>query len=176
LALARNLDYEGLGRIKAYPVAPSSTFVAGDFLTFDSSGRLQQTVSTGANYGASALIVGRALENALKDDGSLKAHVSVIIAEPGTRFKMPIYHGTPASAVFNSNLLLSAASDYELRNTSGGFPALDISATTNKKVRIVDGESESYPGWPDTVGAGTQQFPNVWVEFMGSACALFGGR
>ena len=169
MALLRNLDYEGIARIKSYPVAPASTFLEGDFLTFDGSGRLQQTVGTGANYGSGKIMVGRALENAVKDDGSLKTHVAVLVCEPGTRFKLPIYHGTPASAVFASSTLGTA---YELRNTTGGFPAVDISQTSNTKVRVVDGTAEGYTGWPDVSGTSSTQYGEVWVEFIGTSCVL----
>ena len=120
--LVRLTETRGPQHIDKFPVASGSTFVKGDFLTLNGSGQLQIAVAAGSNVGSGALIVGMANENALDDSGALRNSVGVIIAQPGTQWKLPIYNATPASAVFNTNMI---GAKYELHNNTGGGFSVD---------------------------------------------------
>ena len=172
--LVRLFETRGPQHIDKFPVAASQTFVKGDFLTFNGSGQLQLAVAAGSNVGSGALIVGQANENALDDYGNLKQSVGVIIAQPGTQFKLPLYNATPSSAVFNTNEL---GVKYELHNLSSGGFAVDNGSTTNVAVTIVGIAAEDYPGWlHGTTGAGSIEYPAVWVEVRAAFSALTGAR
>ena len=181
MAQSPSYQFRGLARTVALPEASTQTFKIGDFLTLDSNGRVQQALSAGTNAGASSAgtttnrIVGRAMQNATGTTGKL---VSVILAEPQTEFLVPVYHGTPSSAVPNTNLI---GKGFELRYASGtpNFFAVDISASTNPKVKITDiyppdhtGYDPSVPGYP--TAASTTQYGQVWVTFIDEQTALTG--
>lgn len=162
----------GLMRTATYPTAAAQTFLAGDFVCFNSSGQVVQAVAAGSDVGAVSgitnAIVGRALENAINDLGVLKTSVAVMIAEPGTEFLMPLYSATPTNAVPVPSLIGVA---YELRNASTPFTGycVNLDATTNTKVRIVDFDGDSYATWPNTSTAGTTQYADAWVVFIPSS-------
>ena len=164
--------------LRTYPVNAAETFKKGDILTFTTTGKLTQTLSAAANFGATPYIVGIAMQDATDDNGAVRPSISVLEVKPGTRMWLPIYHGTPASAVFTPGTSNSqSAAGFELRYNSAttGF-AVDVSATTNKAVRILDVDPADYPGWPTYNGAGTTQYPHVLVEFIAGACLLTGAR
>jgi hypothetical protein len=162
--IVRALDVRGLQRLGRLPIAGSQTYKAGDFLTLNSSGELQQAATTGNNVavwssGITNLIVGRATEDAQPQANdvsivpTVKLYGEFIIAEPGTQFALPIVNGASSNgtaAYPNLNLIGTA---YALRNTAatdfpttvsgtainaGIFYALDISTTTAAKAQIVD--------------------------------------
>jgi len=172
--LVRTYETRGLRHTDRFPVATGQTFVKGDFLIFNGSGQLELAVAAGSNVGSGALIVGQANENALDDYGNLKPSVVVIFAQPGTQFKLPLYNATPASAVFNTN---EFGVRYELANTSGGVWAVDNGHTTNLALTIVGVDGDDYPGWLNGAsGAGTVEYPGVWVEIRAAFSALTGAR
>lgn len=106
--------------------------------------------------------------------------IDFVVAEPGTQFSVPIYHGTAASAVATPNGQIGTA--YEFRNVGGNYDSVDVSATTNTKAVIIGYDETEYPLWPASRGsttqglttAGTTQYCNAWIEFLGSACLLTG--
>ena len=175
MALVRNIETRGLRHSAKFAPASGQTFVKGDFLVFNGSGQLTIAVAAGNNVGGGALIVGQANENALDDYGNLRLSVGVTLAQPGTQFKLPIYHATASSAVFNPNEL---GGQYELAFTSGSVWGVDIGHNTNKAAVIVDVAGEDYPGWltGTSSGAGTVLYPNVWIELRSEFTALTGAR
>ena len=165
------------GEIREYPVKAAETFKMGDFLTLTTDGYLTQTLSAATN-GAALLYVGRALENATDDNGTLRTYIKVLLCQPGTRFWMPLYNTTAATALYTPGTSNSqATAGYELRyqSATAGF-VVDISATTNKAVRIVDADASDYAGGHVTAAAGTAQYPWVLCEFVGAFCLFTGAR
>jgi len=194
MAKARFLEAKGVTITEMYPVVGGSTFKAGDILTITSAGLATQTLTAGNNMGAVSnnelRILGQAMEDALRADGSEKTQVSVRLAVPGAWFKLWLYHGTAASAYANTNMLSTA---YELRydTATTGF-AVAVDATTNTKCRIVAFGTETFSvsakgRWPEGIQPSTEitgaadttvssnQYPEVWVEFTAGA-SLFGAR
>lgn len=170
MANSKALGVRGLQNQRLYPVASGATFAAGDFLVLTSTG--VQGVSAGSNFvPGTNPIVGRALEPSTRTDGSnlTAPYVAVILAEPGTEFLLPLYHSTPASAVPTIAMLLKSAV-YELKQSSNGFPQVDLTATTNTAIRIKDIDPSDCPTWPTSV-SGAVQYANVWVEFLPAASA-----
>ena len=173
----------GFQRTRTYPIASGASFKAGQFLIWNAG--LTRHASSNADTAATSSttrIAGMALEDSTKDDGSAKAIAAVMIAEPGTEFLLPLYSATPANAVITPNGQIGTL--YELRNVSGNYDAVNIDATTNTKLAIVDFATEDDSAWPgrltDTgpgnVTAGTTQYANVWVEFQGSCVVGAAGR
>lgn len=174
----KTFGLRGVSEIKTFPVKSSATFKQGDFLIFTSTG-LDIAAASGANVAATSQyvrIVGRALGNALDDNGAVRTHMEVQLANPETEFELPIYHATPASAVADPVNQLGI--QYELRNASGGsgYWGVDISATTNKKVQIVDYNIEDYPLWPDGVTIGTTQYARCWARPVAASVLVSGAR
>lgn len=171
----------GLMRTEMLPAKSSASFKAGHMLIWNNG--VDRHSASDANLGATGSttrIVGMALNDSTRKDGPSFAMIDVMVAEPGTQFSMPIYHGTPASAVATPNGQIGTA--YELRNVGGNYDSVDVSATTNTKCIIVGYDETEYPLWPASRGsttqglttAGTTQYPNAWIEFVSSACALTG--
>lgn len=155
--------------------AAGSTFAKGMILTCDGNGRLQAPVAAGNNLGGGLLLAGLANEAATGLQGStaatLKTVVSFMLANPEGRFLMPLYHATPASAVFTPG---NAGNAYELRVDAGGALVGDISQNTNTYVRLEGVLAQDYPGWPAYNGVGNVLYPLCEWSFIGSHC-LFGG-
>jgi hypothetical protein len=182
--MATGISYNtrGFQRTELLPVKASGSFKKGQFLIFNSG--VDRHAASDANLGATGnttRIVGMALEDSTRDDGSAKGVVEVMIAEPGTQFLLPLYHATPASAVATPASQLGRS--FELRNVGGNYDAIALDATTNTKLKIVGYATEEYPTWPgritDTAGsvtAGTTQYANAWVEVLGSATCLSGAE
>ena len=181
MAQAPSYGARGLQRIVALPEAATQSFKIGDFLTLDSNGRLQQALTAGNNFAGSSSgtttnrIVGRAMQSATGVTGKM---VDVMIAEPHTEFLLPVYHGTPSSAVPNTNLV---GKGFEVRYASGTTPffAVDISANTNSKVKVTDMYIPDHTGWDPTVpgfptAASTTQYGQVWCTFIDEQTALTG--
>jgi len=167
----------GIANVRAFPVKTGETFKAGDFVLLTTSG-VTAVVAAGSNFGAATTNATRILGQAQNDavdanTNALNTHVDVILAQPGTAFCVPLYHGTPASAVPS---LTQIGTDYEMRQVTAGFPSVDVGTTTNKIARIVDFDPNDYTTWPDTTTAGTTQYANVWIEIIGSASLCTGAR
>ncbi len=116
--------------------AASETYKVGDPLIRDSNGKLAIAATSGNNVG-SGDIVGTSLHNAADiltgtytPDG-MGPYAPWL---PGFRASLPLYHGTPASAVM-TEAVLDLPTDLELRN-EGGIWCLDVSATSNPKFRV----------------------------------------
>ena len=157
----------GLMRTVRMPILSTTTFYEGDFLISHSTGvatvYAAEDNPVAATSGMDNRVLGRALEDSHDENGTRKASVTMIIAEPGTEFEVPIYNATQASAVAApaDNLLVS----YELYNVNN-VPSVDISETTDVKCQIKDFNPEDLPTWPGAITAGTVLNPRVWIEFL----------
>lgn len=173
--ITKPYNARGICRTERLPIAASQTFKQGDFVMVNSSGQVQQAITSGNgsstngaptawSSGNTNLWVGRANEDAQPQSGDItaipnpKLYASVTICEPGTQFLVPIYHATAASAYPNPNLI---GNSYELWNLStpavlgtgvswpGNVYSVRIDKTTNVGVVIVDFDPTNYASWPD---------------------------
>lgn len=131
---------EHVGGVRRATPAAGETFKPGDVLIRHTDGKLKIAAASGANVGAGD-IVGIALDSAVdiltgKYDRSGAGTVGCryMAWTPGFRAILPLYHGTPASAVI-TEADIDAPTDLELRN-EGGIWCLDVSATSNPKFRV----------------------------------------
>lgn len=161
--------------IGRWPVAASQTFKAFDFLTVDASNAAIQGVAAGSRMGAVSgnqnRVLGRALEDALDETGTLRTSVGIIFCQPGVEFELPLDHGTPASAVAtpSSGQLLTSGFECKNVNTNGGYYAVSLDNTTNKVWVIKDYVIDDLSTWPNATTSGTTQYPRVWAEALPAA-------
>jgi hypothetical protein len=169
--------------VRTTPIYQGSaqTFVEGDLLMLNGNGGLQIVTSTGGtvsgNIPAGIKLAGIAMSPAqLTTVSGVGTQTQQYLSdqytqwEPGILIAMPLtYVGTVANAVWNTNLL---GGSYEV-NYSNGYPMVDIGHTTNAYVKIVDVFAEDVPGWPGVIGAGTVQYPWVWVTPISTTCVFF---
>ncbi len=172
--MAAQISYlsRGFQRLQQFPVKSAASFKKGQFLIWNAG--VTRHAATDANLGgigSTTYIVGRAEEDSTRADGTFKAVVSVMIAEPGTEFGLPLYHATAASAIPKCSGQLGTA--YELRNVGGNYDAVALDATTNVKLVVVDFTNEDYLTYPGPItGAavaiadGTTVKAVVWVAFL----------
>jgi hypothetical protein len=175
MALSRGylIDEPGnAAKIMPYPILSTQTYSLGDMLQKDSNGRLEQPVAVSTAY-TSQLIAGMATGGALNDQGVVYAYGSVALWHPELQMALPLYSGTPASAVFNPNML---GNTYGMYNSSGGFPCVNFDDTSNIYFRVIGVLEEDYPGWPTYNGAGTTQYPKVIVVPLKAQCLYSGSR
>jgi hypothetical protein len=177
MANSKTLGVRGPYRVFNYPVKSDASFKEGDFVLLTSTG-LYQAAAAGANFADvtnnATRIAGRALAPAVDPNtGAVNAFVQIIAAEPHVEFEVPLYHATPASAV---PALTQIGTGYEMRQSSGGFPQIDVGTTTNAHARITDfaGQDDT-PNWPTSITGGVQ-YANCYVEFYGDACLNTGAR
>jgi hypothetical protein len=192
--VVRSYDYKGLARTGRLPIAASQTYKKGDFLAVNSSGQLVAAISTAGNdfpvwtSGIANLIVGQALEDAqpVTNDVTIvpttKLYGTFIIAEPGTRFRVPLYHST-ASSAYPSPAFIGAQYNLSYQTITGNTVYCVNIAATNKPVcQIVDYVADMYIGWPDigqasAPSSGTlSQYCDTWIEFLGGASLLTAAR
>lgn len=82
--------------VPTYTEAASQSFKIGDFVGL-SSGKVRQNISNGSKWDSSGdLVVGLARQPA---SGTTDANVDILVADGLTRYSIPVYHATPASAV-----------------------------------------------------------------------------
>ena len=170
------LGVRGPWKIESFPVKSDATFNAGDFVLLTSSG-LYNAAAAGNNFAAVAgnttRIAGRATTSAIDPNtGAVRSYAEFIVAEPGVQFQVPLYSATPASAV---PALTQLGTAYEMRESSSGFPQIDLDNTGNAHAYIQDFDPTDAPAWPTSV-TGAAQYSNVWVEFKGTACLLSSAR
>ena len=174
MAQTRTYGARGKLQVRAYPEAASQSFKKGDFLTVDSNGRAQLAAAAGSSVGATTAtlnnlanrIIGRAEADASGTTGKM---LPVLLVE-GSEFLLPVWHGTPSSAVPNTNQI---GKTYELKYVSGSpnYWAIDISATTNPKFKITDMQPGAlgHDGWDGSgypTAASTVQYGVVWGTFI----------
>jgi len=132
-------------KMATYPVASGQTFVAGDFVTLNSSGQLialatvantsvaagtavfkTQTGSTTAGFTGN-MILGQALSPALDSTlSTLNASVPVALALEDVEFLLP---GFSASLTSSTSAATFIGQNYGGIVTSGGFPAVNLDYT-----------------------------------------------
>lgn len=132
--------------------AASQSFKAGTLLTLSSAGYANASIATGSNYVASGeIIAGIANSDATGTTGS---NVSVTPVSGGVRLKLPVYHGTPASAV---TAITNIGESFELRRDADHGLMVDLGNTGSPVVTIVA------IGQENPVGTA---YGYVWVEFI----------
>jgi hypothetical protein len=188
--VVKSYEYKGLARTGRLPIATGQSWSKGDFLAVNSSGQLIAAIAaTGSDMtawsaGIVNLVVGQALEDAQPQSGDVtivpnpKLYGTFIIAEPGTRFRMPLYHATAASA-YPSPAFIGAQYNFSYQTITGSNVwCVNIAATNAPKCVIVDYVGDMYQGWPDigqaaAPNSGTlAQYCDCWVEFLGGASLL----
>lgn len=159
---------------RAYPIAASQTFVAGDHLT-SSSGAMAIAVAAGNNL-TSELIAGIALSPAISPEtGALAPYVDVAIAVPDSLiFGLNMYNATAANSVANPATQLGKS--YGMRHDADRGWCVNNGDDTNDKVRVLDFFKETLPTWPNATTAGTTQYAWTYCTFLSAACFLSGTR
>lgn len=139
---------------RKYPEAASQSFVAGDFVTVNSSGQVAIAATAGNALASTGdRLIGVANEAA---SGTTNNYVEIEVFTEDTRFTLPVYHATPASAVTAET---TVDSECVLHNeTTGGWVA-DIGTTSNPVLHCV-GQCNSYDGNKLTIGG--QYNPMRW--------------
>jgi hypothetical protein len=192
--VVKTYDVRGLQRLGRLPIAASQTYKAGDYLSLNSSGQLQVAISSVGNdatawsSGITNLIVGRATEDAQPATGdptilpTTKLYGEFIIAEPGTQFRMALFHTTATSA-YPAPTQIGAQYNLSYRSITGNsIWCANLASSSAPMVQVVDFVPDYYPGWPDVGQAaapstGTlSQYADCWVEFLGGVVALSGAR
>ena len=174
---------------KNYPVAATNnSWVAGDILTFNSSGLLQQAIAANTTCTISThIIAGVALEPSSvtspgpsPSTGSLSSTSPIAQASTDLYMWMPVYHGTATSAIWSDALLANGTNNagYPIRFVSAGIWAVDISTQSNPNVVIVDVNPADNPLWGQNgyvlsgTTAKTIQYPWVLVRFLTATLAF----
>lgn len=113
-----------------FPEAASQSFKAGDLVIL-SSGKVAISVAAGNSLDTDTKILGMALEPAT---GVTDTMVSVLVFLGSVSMDLPVYHGTPASAV---TAVANNGTAYALYHSSTGGFMVDLSNTTKPNVRQV---------------------------------------
>lgn len=180
MAQQRYTAVRGFTQNGNFPLYASSIHKSGDFLIWDTTNGAQIAASAGgpaaAVSAADNTFLGRANEDALKLDGTVKSRISVTKATPWVDFKVWIRHATAASAVATplTNLFVGYEMWYESAALGWG---LDISETTDLMWLLSGFDSGSkatdgLPTWPDATTAGTNLYPGCWATPILAKCAL----
>lgn len=179
MARQRYYGVEGHTINATFPIVSSSTFKNGDMLIWDSTNGGQIAATAAANMAAVSAndnrFLGRANEDALDANGTVKSSVSVCLAQPLVRFMLWLYHGTATSAV--ATPLSQLGVEYEVRYQSAALGwAVALDATTNKFVTVVDfitgnKSTDGLTTWPGATTVGTNQYPPVWAAPILANCA-----
>lgn len=132
-ALGRVLYVRGEGNggvlYKEYPVS-GQTLSRGQMVAL-SSGLLVTAKAAGNNLGSGDKLVGFLMHDVTSD---MTTAIVAFAGRPNI-ITLPVYHGTPASAV---TAAAQRGTAYEVRNHTGNIPCVDIGSTTNTKATVVD--------------------------------------
>jgi hypothetical protein len=130
---AKNLTaWVGIDRYMEGREAASQTFKAGDPLLIDSSGNVAIAAASGSNITNAVKLAGVAMEDAT---GTTNNKIRVGIIGPRTRWKIPVSHATPASAV---TALTNNDETFVIKNDATVGWCLLLSTTTNACARQVE--------------------------------------
>lgn len=110
--------------------AATQTFKAGDWVD-NSSGKIEKGVAAGNTYGANDDPWGIALEDA---SGVTNNRVKIYKIHPGLVQRLPVYHGTAASAI---TAYADIGSAFGIRNHTGEIPCVALDETSATKGFIV---------------------------------------
>lgn len=121
--------------VRQFTEGASQTFTSIDLVTL-SSGKVVIAAAAGNTLTSGVKILGRASEDA---SGVTDDPVLVEVWMPGHTERMPVYHGTPASAV---TAITDIGTAYGLRNdaTQGWCIALDETSATKGRVIGIAGD------------------------------------
>lgn len=111
-----------------FPEAATQTFVEGE-VVYISSGYVTECGDD------PAIILGFAAKDGSNSTSNGSVDVPVYVADHDTLFCASVYHGTPGSAVTAVTLVGTAYGLY--RDTTNSKVYVDISDTTNTRVRVV---------------------------------------
>lgn len=118
-------------QIKPYQEAASQSFKAGQLLLVNSSGQVAIFAADGSNFDSTGdRIIGVAQDDATGTQGST---IRVRVLRNSDLVRMPVFHGTPASALTNANQI---GDPFVLRNV-GGVPMINIQTNTNPTGTII---------------------------------------
>lgn len=118
--------------------AASQTYKPMDFL-IDSSGSLAIGCATNASIATSSTIIGLADSAA---SGTTAARAPFIPVDEDVLVRLPVYHGTPASA---TTAVTQIGSTFNLFRSTANAWFCDISSTTAPYFTVVDIDKEAYP-------------------------------
>lgn len=110
--------------------AASQTFKAGDWVD-NSSGKIEKGVAAGNTFGANDDPWGIALADA---SGVTNAPILIYKIHPGLIQRLPVYHGTAASAI---TAYADIGGAFGIRNHTGEIPCVALDETTATKGFIV---------------------------------------
>lgn len=110
--------------------AAGQTFKAGDWVD-SSSGKIALTVAAGNTLGANDDCWGIALQDA---SGVTNAPVPIYKFHPGFQIELPVYHGTPGSAI---TAYADIGSSFGIRNHTGNIWCVALDETSATKGWIV---------------------------------------
>lgn len=143
--------WQGLGKTETAGEAASQTFVVGDLLKIDTSGQLAIAATGGNTVTSSVILAGIALEPATGTTGNF---VKYGVITDQFRLRVPVYHGTAASAVTAETLI---SETYVIRNDNTQGWCIDISTSSNG-VGVITGIDRGY--------AIATQYGPVYVELV----------
>jgi hypothetical protein len=129
---------EGPSTLRQSPVAASQTIVKGDLVAIaDSSGRVAQAASAGANIG----VAGANLRLAIAAQSSAAAAADTLVTletvSENVTLRLPLCSGDTAQAW--SNAYRSKQFEVRRRTTTGEY-VVDVSASTNVKVEVIEAD------------------------------------
>lgn len=125
-------NWVGLGPMMEGREAASQTFKAGDPLLMDSAGNVAIAATSGNNITNAVTLAGVAAEDA---SGTTNNKIRMNVITSRTRFKLPYYHATEASAV---TALTDCDTSHCIRNdaTQGLGWCMMLDNTTNPCCKI----------------------------------------
>ena len=172
MANSKGYGVRGIQRIATAPIAAGASFAQHDFI-YEVNGAAVGPPTPGTNYTKANKILGRAINGTASDPGAFNTiaptSVQYIAAETGTEFEVPLYHTTPALAVPTA---ANKDQSFELRNSTLGFAQVDLTATTNAQVKIVEPDPKDCASWDVGSYAAAVPFASVWVSFQTAQSAL----
>ena len=118
--------------------AASQTFKPMDFV-IDSSGSMAIGCATNASIATSSTVLGLADSAA---SGTTAARAPYIPLDENVLVRLPVYHGTPASA---TTAVTQIGSTFNLFRSTAGAWFCDISSTTAPYFTVADIDKEAYP-------------------------------
>lgn len=127
---------EGASTLRRSPVAASQTLVKGDLVAIsDANGRVSQASAVGSNVGAAGANLRLAIAAQSSAGAAADTLVSVESVSENVTLRMPLCSGDNAQAWSNAY----RNKQYEIRRrTTTGEYVVDVSASTNVKVEVIE--------------------------------------
>lgn len=153
-ALAKRFpSVRGDWKVVTLEEAASQSFVAGDILKIDAAGQVAIGAAAGNDMtSSSTTVAGIALEDA---SGTTGAAIQVLVPlNLSAEVKLPVTHGTPASALTNKD---QVSDTYVLTNDANSVWSVAIDTTSNPIVTVME---------VDPTYAEGEQYGFLWVKFI----------